>query len=99
MKLVKTSRTLGLVALAAIASPCAVADDSGWYVGANVGQARAKIDDPGIARGLLAGGFTTTSIQDDDHHFGFNLFGGYQFNRYFALEGGYFDLGRVGFTA
>lgn len=99
MKLVKTSRTLGLVALAAIASPCAVADDSGWYAGANVGQSRAKIDDPRIARGLLAGGFTTTSIQDDDHHFGFKLFGGYQFNRYFALEGGYFDLGRFGFTA
>ena len=39
MKLVKTSRTLGLVALAAIASPCAVADDSGWYAGANVGHA------------------------------------------------------------
>jgi OOP family OmpA-OmpF porin len=27
------------------------------------------------------------------------LFGGYQFNKYFALEGGYFDLGRFHFAA
>ncbi len=99
MKLVKTSRTLGLVALAALASPCAMADDSGWYVGANVGQSRAKIDDARIASGLLTGGFTTTSIRDDERHLGFKVYGGYQFNRYFALEGGYFDLGRFGFTA
>ncbi len=38
-------------------------------------------------------GFTTTSINNDDRHFGFKAFGGYEFNRYFALESGYFDLG------
>ena len=99
MKFTRTSGTLGLLVLAAITSPIAMAQASGWYIGANVGQARAKIDDPRITSGLLAGGFTTTSIANDERDTGYKLFTGYQFNRYFALEGGYFDLGKFGFTA
>lgn len=99
MKLARTSGTLGLVALVVIASPFAVADDSGWYVGANVGQSRAKIDDARITSGLLGSGFTTTSLTNDDRDTGYKLFGGYQFNKNFALEGGYFDLGEFGYTA
>jgi opacity protein-like surface antigen len=91
--------TLTLVALSAFADSPALADESGWYVGTNVGQSGAKIDDPRITSGLLAAGFATTSINDDDRHIGFKVFGGYQFNRHFAVEGGYFDLGRFGFTA
>jgi OOP family OmpA-OmpF porin len=44
-------------------------------------------------------GFDTTALKDDNHHFGYKAFGGYQFNKYFALESGYFDLGRFGYTA
>ncbi len=100
MKITQVSGTLGVVALAAFASPFAAAqDDAGWYVGAGIGQSRAKIDDPRIIDGLSANGFSTNSISDDNHDTGYKLFGGYQFNRYFALEGGYFDLGRFGFTA
>src|ERR1700735_122435 len=88
-----------LAALAGILSPEAFADDSGWYVGFNAGQSRAKIDDGRIADDLLLDGFTTTSIGDENRHFGFKTFGGYEFNRYFALESGYFDLGRFGFRA
>ena len=99
MKLTRASGKLGLVALAVIASPFAVAVDSGWYGGANVGQSRATIDDARITSGLLGAGFGTPSIIDDNRDTGYKLFGGYQINKNFALEGGYFDLGKFGFTA
>src|SRR5580692_3686285 len=85
---------------AVMASSLAMADeDSGWYIGGSAGQSRAKIDDPRITDELLAAGITPTVIKDNDKHFGFKLYGGYEFNKYFALESGYFDLGRFGFTA
>lgn len=87
-----------LTGLAIMASPAALADDAGWYVGVNAGAARAKIDDPRIINDLLTSGFSVTSFRNDEHHFGFKAFGGYEFNRYISLEGGYFDLGRFGFT-
>ncbi|OIQ92505.1 outer membrane protein A precursor [mine drainage metagenome] len=99
MKFTKISATLGLAVLAAIASSYAAADDTGWYGGANIGQSRATIDDARITSGLLGSGFSTTSIADDKRDTGYKIFGGYQFNRNFAVEGGYFDLGRFGFTA
>ena len=99
MKSSQTSWILCLVGLAGTASSSALADDSGWYVGANVGQSEAKIDDARITSGLLAGGFTTTSIAEDESDLGYKLFGGYQFTRFVALEAGYFDLGKFNFTA
>ena len=99
MKIALTLGMSGLAALAAAASPLAIADDSGGYVGFNVGQAQAKIDDVRISNGLLLNGFTTASISDDNRHLGFKVFGGYDFSRFFAVEAGYFDLGRFGFTA
>ena len=98
-ELARTSGTLGLVALAAIASPFAMADDAGWYGGLNIGQSKAKIDDAKITSTLLGGGLNTTSITDDNRDTGYKLFGGYKFNRNFALEGGYFDLGKFKFSA
>lgn len=97
--LLGTSGRLGLLALASFASSGVLADDSGWYLGGNAGLAQATIDDQGIAAGLLADGFTTTAIRDDENDLGFKLFGGYQLNRYFALEAGYFNLGEFDFTA
>ena len=99
MKLAIVSRTLGLAALALIASPIAVAADTGLYGGINIGQSRSKIDDAKITRSLLQGGFATTSIIDDDRDTGYKIYGGYRFNKNFALEGGYFDLGKFGFRA
>ena len=94
----RTWATRGLVALATIASPLATADGAGWYNGFNMGQSRTKIDDARIVSGLLGAGFTATSIAGDDRNSGFRFFGGYQFNKFFSLEGGYFGLGRYGFV-
>src|SRR5688572_30958478 len=76
-----------------------MADDAGWYIGGNAGQSRADIDDEEITGSLAGAGFTNTSIDEDDSDFGYKLFTGYQFNRYFAFEAGYFDLGDFAFEA
>jgi OmpA-OmpF porin, OOP family len=99
MKLIKASRMLSFMAFAAIASSTALADDSGWYLGANVGQSKSDIDDDRITKNLLQGGFSTTSIDENNRDTGFKLLGGYQFNRYVSVESGYFDLGKFDFTA
>ncbi|MDQ9169404.1 outer membrane beta-barrel protein [Oxalobacteraceae bacterium R-40] len=100
MKAAKASRALGLMALAVIASPMAAAEDvNGWYVGGNVGRSFATIDDDRINTNLLGAGFASTSIEEDDRSTGYKVFSGYQFNRHFAIEGGYFDLGKFGYTA
>ena len=95
----RASGTLSLAALTVIASPFAMADDAGWYVGGNLGQSRAKIDDARITSGMVGGGLTAPSIVDDNRDNGYKLFGGYQINKNFALEGGYYNLGKFGFTA
>ena len=103
MKLARASGTPSLVALAALAatfaSPFAMAEDKGWYGGLNIGQSKAKIDDVRITSGLLTGGFTSVQISDDNRDVGYKIFGGYRINKYFALEGSYFDLGKFNFIA
>jgi OOP family OmpA-OmpF porin len=90
----------GLIAAACLAgSPVLAAEDQGWYIGANIGQSAAKLDHARIYESLANSGVTVTSIDDDDRDLGYKLFGGYQFNRNFALEGGYFDLGEFNLNA
>ncbi|MEO9038550.1 MAG: outer membrane beta-barrel protein [Gallionella sp.] len=92
-KLINTAGALGLVGCVVMSSAFA-ADDTFWYAGGNIGQSRAKIDDARISP-LLPG----ATISDDNKGNAFKLFGGYQFNRNFAVEGGYFNLGEFGYTA
>jgi len=79
--------------------PFALADDSGWYIGGNIGQSRAKIDDARITAQMLVAPTTAASIIDDNRDTGYKLFGGYRYNKNVAVEAGYFDLGQFGFTA
>ena len=88
-----------LAALAVIASPYAAADDKGWYGGISMGRSNATIDDAKISNGLAGGGLVANAIADDEHDAAYVVFGGYQFNRNFALEGGYFDLGKFSTAA
>lgn len=93
-----TGGKLSLLALALMAATCAMADNTGWYGGANIGQSQATIDDARITSGLLVNGLTAGAISSVNRDLGFKVFGGYQFNKNFAIEGGYFDLGQFGFT-
>jgi OOP family OmpA-OmpF porin len=69
------------------------------YVGASIGQSRAEIDEERITAALSAAGLTTTSMSRDERDTAYKLFGGWQFNRHVAVEAGYFNLGRFGFTS
>ena len=97
-KIAKTVGTLGLVGCAVMNSPFALAADSFWYGGANIGQSRANIDDARINSQLQGTGLAT-SIANDNRSTGYKIFGGYQYNKNFALEAGYFNLGEFGYTA
>lgn len=101
MKYISTPSAIGLAALAALAAPAAFAQsyapiNSGWYVGGSIGR---TTQDETTTNGLAAQGLTITSMDADDRDRGYKVFGGYQLNRNFAIEGGYFDLGSFGYTA
>lgn len=96
-------RLLGLAWLGPLLATPAVAQDVAvppyFYGGLSVGQSRAKIDTDRINASLLGGGLTTTAMSRDERDSGYKIFGGYQFNRYFGLEAGYFNLGKFGFVS
>jgi OmpA-OmpF porin, OOP family len=71
---------LGIAAAFAV-SP-AIAQQTGWYVGASVGQADHDADCDGAA---------TCDTKDT----AWRILGGYQINQNFAAELGYHDLGRA----
>ena len=96
-------RGLGLAVLAVfgtVASSFVIAQDSttGPYIGANLGTTRAHSNNDSINSTLAGQGFTVTSRTEDNSSTGYKLFGGYQLNRNFAVEGGYFDLGRFNYS-
>lgn len=99
MNYLNVAHVASIFALTTLAGSIAQAEDAGWYAGGNLGQTRATIDDERIDANLRAKGFTLVSIADDKRSFGGKVFGGYQFNNYLALEGGYFNLGKFGYTA
>ena len=95
--------TLRLIVLAGLgpllAAPVLAQEGGYFYGGLSAGQSRAKIDEERIRAGLAGTGLTTSNFARDERGNAFRLFGGYQINRYFGVEAGYFDLGRFGFTA
>ena len=99
MRVSKITAALGLLGCAVMNSQSALAEDSFWYIGGNIGQSQARIDDGKIVSQLRASMLTTTAINNDDSNTAYKLFGGYQFNKNFALEAGYFNLGQFGYTA
>jgi OmpA-OmpF porin, OOP family len=99
MKLSRTSTTLSFAALSIFTASFTAAADPGWYFGGNGGRSETDVDEDRIAEDLRDQGFLTTSMDDNERDTGFKAFGGYQFNKYFAMESGYYDLGDFGFTS
>lgn len=92
-----------LLALAVLASPWLHAQEvkpnTGLYMGISAGQSRAHIDSAGITQGLIGAGLTTDSLSEDRRDTGYKAYVGFPIHPNWAIETGYFDLGRFGFTA
>jgi OOP family OmpA-OmpF porin len=97
-----------ILALATFAALCAaqpaLAGETGFYVGADVGQMSVDVDKGDIDSALMDGLFFeglffdgTSDVDDSDTTFGFTV--GYQFMPYFAVEGQYLDLGEAKYSA
>jgi opacity protein-like surface antigen len=96
-----------ILALATFAALCAaqpaVAGDTGFYVGADIGQISADIDkgdlDSLVNDALEFEGLTLEGSSDlDDSDMTYGLTVGYKFMPYFAVEGQYLDLGEAKYT-
>jgi OmpA-OmpF porin, OOP family len=65
-----------------------------WYAGATGGEARSRGSAEGLAEQYLDLGYTSSQSQADKRDAAYRVFGGYRFNRHFALEAAYADLGK-----
>ena len=65
----------------------------GWYIGGEVGTAKTDVSQTQLDTFYSESGLNATSTDIDNKGISGSLFFGYQFNRYFALEAGYLNLG------
>jgi OOP family OmpA-OmpF porin len=100
---ISTARTLqavGLAGLAVLAAPQAWALEGGFnYGGVSLGRSQGSFGSEAQVAAGLAPGASVSSFARDTRDTGFKVFGGVQFNRNLALEAGYVDLGKPGYTA
>ncbi|MBK6854012.1 MAG: OmpA family protein [Burkholderiales bacterium] len=93
---------LSLAVLASLAAAPVLAQDIPYYYGGfGLGQSKSKLDQQRMSDTLLGGAVppvTQVDINRNDKDTAYKLFGGYQFNRFMAIEGGYFHLGKFGFV-
>jgi OmpA-OmpF porin, OOP family len=95
MSRLPTLRLLTLAGLGPLAAlPTLAQDDSYFYGGLGAGRAGVMVEELAMTRSILPTGVDSTRIQRDDRDTTYKVFAGYQFNRYLALETGFFNLGR-----
>ena len=100
MNTMHTMRLCAMIGLGPLLTAPAFSQESGYgYVGLSGGPSRAEIDQARITAGLQGEGLATSSFGRDEKGTAFKLFAGYQFNRYFGVEVGLFNLGKFGFNA
>jgi OmpA-OmpF porin, OOP family len=70
-----------------------------WYAGATAGESRTKVNGDSLSTQFLDFGYSDAQTQTDTRSTAFRAFGGYQLNRYVAVEAGYTDLGTASIRA
>ena len=100
MNHIHTLRLLALAGLAPLIAAPALAQNVGdYYGGLSFGRAHSKFDEQAVANRMLPPGVTTAGLTRNDSDLAYKIFGGYQFHEYFAVEAGYFRLGKFDFNA
>ena len=108
MKPITSRCCLAIVGVLAATSTLAIAQSSSaaswaesyYYLGIAGGEARSQFHEQRLVSSQLSPGVIGSGITGHDNRDGaFRIFGGYQFNRYWALELGYVDLGKFSFTS
>lgn len=84
--------------LLGIITGAATAADSGSYAGISVGQSKTQMSSGDIDSTWANLGFGATATSLDSTDTGWKFYSGYRFNKSFAIEGGYVDLGRFGLS-
>lgn len=95
MKNFKPLYWLGIAGLGSMLATSALAQDNTYYYwGLGVGQSQSQLDDSKTTNSLLRSSNSPSSFTSERQDTAYKLFGGYQFNRNFGLEFGYFNLGK-----
>jgi OOP family OmpA-OmpF porin len=101
MTTMKKTYVAGALALLMGAGAMSVAEAAplpGWYAGIDVGRSDFRRGGGAFDEAFAAQGLTTSTSMNK-HGNAYLLDLGYRFNPYFALEGGYVDLGRFNFNS
>jgi OOP family OmpA-OmpF porin len=86
---------LGIAGLGSVLATSALAQDSKYYYfGLGAGQSQSQIEDRQTTDSLLRSSNSPSSFTSERQDTGYKVFGGYQFNKNFALEAGYFNMGK-----
>ncbi|HTE41795.1 MAG TPA: OmpA family protein [Steroidobacteraceae bacterium] len=87
----------GLASAPSFAADTYSAEDTSFpYIGLGFGQSWVNFDEHEVALRVLPNGSVATT---DKTEFAFKVFGGYQLNRFMAIEGGYFHLGEFDYES
>lgn len=103
MTSLKLNARSGLWALALLASPLVQAQElavnNGLYMGIGAGESKAHLDNALISQNLLGSAAAVSALTSDQKGSGYKAFVGFPMNSNWAVETGYFDLGRFGMDA
>ncbi len=74
-------------------------NNTGMHVGISAGESKSKFDNGATAQSLVGVGVTAGALTEDERGNAYKAFIGVPLSPNWAVEAGYFDLGRFGFDA
>lgn len=74
-------------------------NNTGMYVGISAGESKSKFDNGITAQSLVGAGVTAGTLAEDERGNAYKAFIGVPLSPNWAVEAGYFELGRFGFDA